>query len=138
MPKALSPEATRVLEHLVKDLSVGGHWKINNAPGLFMAVSVDRLTERHYSVAHYYEQNSDLMADPDMTFYRTPEGEFWACTFQQDNLAFYQIGLEISEDGVIETEDAEAQAEQADFANGWMANIADQQNLPCKFTPEKT
>lgn len=136
MPKALSPNATRVLEHLIKDLPIGGHRKFDNAKGIFMAVSIDRLTERHYSVAHNYIQNGDLMADPDMTFYRTPEGEFWPCTFQQDNLAFYQVGLEITEDGSIEAENPKAQADQADFANGWMRNIAEQQNLPVKFSGE--
>lgn len=130
MPKALAPNPTRVLEYLVKDLAIGGARKFDNAKGTFMAVSIDRLTERHYSVAHNYIQNGDVMADPDMTFYRTPEGQFWPCTYQQDNLGFYQLGLEITEDGTIETENPKAQADQADFANTWMRNIAYQQQLP--------
>lgn len=136
MPKALAPNPTRVLEYLVKDLPVGGARKFDNAKRTFMAVSIDRLTERHYAVAHNYIQEGDVMADPDMTFYRTPEGEFWPCTYQQDNLGLYQLGLEITEDGTIETENPKAQADQADFANGWMRNIAEQQNLPGKFSED--
>ena len=133
MPQALSHEAGAVLEHLIKGLEVGGAAKFNNAPRMFMAVCVDRLSARHYSVAHYYEQNGDLMADPDMTFYRTEDGQFYPCSFQQDSLAVYQEGLEIREDGTIVSLHETVQASQADFANTWMRNIADQQGLPFSF-----
>jgi len=133
MPQALSREAGAVLEHLIKGLEVGGATKFNNAPRLFMAVCVDRLSSRHYSVAHYYEQNGDLMADPDMTFYRTEDGQFYPCSFQQDSLAVYRESLEINEDGTIVSLSEREQASQADFANTWMRNIADQQRLSFSF-----
>ena len=134
MPQTLSPAATAVLEHLIAGLKeVGDATKFDNAKGLFMAVSVDRLSSRHYAVAHNYIQNGDVMADPDMTFYRTPEGQFYPCTFQQDNMGVYWEGLEIEEDGTIVSLDEKQQASQAEFASLWMRNIADQQKLPFTF-----
>lgn len=134
--KALNQHAQAVFDQLTKDLDVGGARKIDNAKGLFMAVSIDRLTERHYSVAHNYVQNGDVMADPDMTFFKSADGQVYPCTFQQDNLAIYRVGLDITDEGVIEAENARVQADQAEFANMWMRNIADQQGLPCHFPEE--
>jgi len=131
--KHLNPHAQAVFDHLTKDLDVGGARKIDNAKGAFIAASIERLTERHYSIAHYYEQNSDLMKDPEMTFFKSEDGKVYPCTFQQDNLAIYRIGLDITEEGDIEHENAREQADEAAFANGWMRNIAEQQELPCKF-----
>ena len=59
----------KLTEGLVK---VGDHRKINNAPGSFMAVSIEIIGRSGLgplvSVAHYYEQNGDLMRDPDVVF----------------------------------------------------------------------
>jgi hypothetical protein len=129
MLKALSPAAQAVFDHLTRDLDLGGARKIDNATGAFMAVCIDRLTERHYSIAHYYEQGSDQMCDPDMTFFKSADGKVYPCSFQQDSLAIYRVGLDITPDGTIEAENAREQADQADFANQWMRNIADQQRL---------
>ena len=134
---ALNQRAQAVFDYLTHDLEVAGARKIDHAKGTFMAVCVDRLTERHYSISHYYEQNGDLMADPDMTFFKSAEGKVYPCTFQQDSLAIYRIGLDITEDGVIEADNAKEQAGQAEFANGWMRNIADQQGLPFPFSEEE-
>ncbi len=134
--KALHPKAQAVFDLLTAGIEVGSTRKIDNAKGLFMAVSIDRLTERHYSIAHHYEHNGDLMADPEMTFFRSDDGAVFPCTFQQDNLAMYRIGLDITPDGVIEHENAREQHDEAEFANGWMRNIAEQQGLPHLFTED--
>jgi hypothetical protein len=132
--KALSPPAQAVFDHLTRDLDIGDARKIDNAKGTFMAVCVDRLTERHYSIAHYYQQGGDQLCDPDMTFFKSDDGKVYPCTFQQDNLAVYRVGLDITDEGVIEYESAREQAEQAEFAELWMRNIADQQRLPIQFS----
>ena len=131
--KPLSPKAQAVFDHLTEGIDIGSARKIDNAQGHIMAVSIDRLTERHYSIAHNFIQNGDVMADPDMTFFKAEDGKVYACTFQQDSLAVYRIGLDITPEGVIEHENAREQREQAEFANGWMKNIADQQGLPVKL-----
>jgi hypothetical protein len=35
----------------------------------YMPLVIERIDVNRISVAHYYEQNGDLIADPDMTFY---------------------------------------------------------------------
>lgn len=127
--KALCPSALAVFNHLTHGLDLGGHRKLDNASGTFMAVSVERITERHYSIAHYFEQNGDLVADPELTFFRSDDGAVYPCTFQQDNLAMYRIGLDITDEGVIEHTSIKEQHAQAVFADEWMRNIADQQGL---------
>lgn len=134
--KALDAPAQAIFDQLTRDLDTGDARKIDNAKGVFMAVSVDRLTERHYSIAHNYVQNGDLMADPDMTFFKAEDGHVYACTFQQDNLGVYRVGLEVTPEGVIEEENTREQNNQAEFANEWMQNIADQQQLPCTSPAE--
>ena len=48
------------------------------------------------SMTHYYEQNGDLMADPDMEIQIYPiKSEAYALTYQQDNLGIYHT----AEDG---------------------------------------
>ena len=69
----LSPQALAVFRVLTEGLSqVGDHRKISNNQ-CFMPVSVEVVgtTPQNaliVSVAHYYEQNGDLMADPEVTF----------------------------------------------------------------------
>lgn len=135
--QALSPSAQAIFNHLIKDLAIGGARKFDNSRGVFMAVCIDRQTERHYSIAHYYEQNGDLMADPTMTFFKCVHGKVFPCTFQQDNLAIYRVGLDITPEGVIEHENAKEQHDQAEFANMWMRNIAEQQQLPIELPEEE-
>ena len=133
MPKAINPAARAVFELLAGNLTVGATLKLDSAPGIFMAVHVERLTERHFSVAHYHVQNGDLMADPEMTFYRCEHGQVFPCSYQQDGLAIYRLGLEITEAGIIEGENQKEQADEAAFANLWMKNIAEQQGLTVEF-----
>jgi hypothetical protein len=70
LPKA----ASQVLDALTAGLQVGQSRKVDNSGGTYMAVHVDRLSERRYSLAHYYEQNGDLVCDPDGVFLKTDAG----------------------------------------------------------------
>ncbi len=126
MARPLNKAAQAILEILVRRLEVAEARTIDTAPGI-MAVHVDRLSERRYALAHRYEQNGDSMADPDMEFYRAQDGAFYACTFQQDNLGLYRVGLEISEDGQIQRQDLRIQADLTGFAGTWLRNIRVQQ-----------
>ena len=136
MPKALNAHAQAVFEQLIADLTIGAARKLDHAQGTFMAVCVEQLTERHYSVAHYYEQNGDLMADPEMTFYRCEHGKVFPCSYRQDGLGIHQESLEITEAGIVEGEMPKLQADHADFANEWMRNIAEQQRLTVELPKE--
>ena len=51
------------------------------------------------SVAHYYEQNSDLMRDPDVVFLIGADQHVYPVSFRQDNLGIHPKAAYV-EDGV--------------------------------------
>jgi hypothetical protein len=86
----------------------------NNEPNsAFMAVVVEWVGDCKrgdvYSIAHYYKQNGDLMADPKM-----------------DGLGIYREGV-VWEDGEPRYLNAREQRDEAIFAGTWMENIKHQQ-----------
>ena len=65
--KPLSQTHGRILATLTRGLDDdNSHRRIDNAPGTFMAVVVEKIGPARYSVAHYFEQNGDQVADPDL------------------------------------------------------------------------
>jgi hypothetical protein len=74
--RPVNKQAGKILEKLTKGLEYATSRKIDNTEGTFMAVHVDRIGDDLYSVAHYYQQNGDMMADPDVVFWRRPDGWF--------------------------------------------------------------
>lgn len=108
--------------------------KIRNNPSKsIMAVHVEMISKISqgpvFSVAHYYEQNGDLMKDPDMTFLRGVDGEYYPLSYQQDGLGIYQDAVEWDDNGNIKGFRPKIQADMVSFANDWMGNIRDQQKL---------
>jgi len=62
----VNKQAKCVLDKLTQDLNEpGDHREIDNAPGAFMSVHVEHIGSCSlgpmFSVAHYYEQNGDLI-----------------------------------------------------------------------------
>ncbi len=99
----------------------GEHFKIENEP--YMPLCLDVLGKNLIAVAHYYEQNGDLVADPDMVFftgYGVENG--WVPVSIQQNMGSYTRATEI-EDGKVTGFYPRAQAELATFANMWARNI---------------
>lgn len=88
-----------------------------------------------YSLCHYYEQNGDLMQDPEMCFVvvdnRTeerPEVEFvgiYPYSFQQANLGLYNESITIV-NNKLEKFTPAMQADHTHFAQQWLTNIKDQ------------
>lgn len=125
--KAINKNATEILNKIVSgingdlysdgDPGIVATKKINNSKS-FMAVSVECLQKNTYSVCHYYEQNGDLMRDPEVVFLKDNEN-YYPIMYQQDNVGLYQDF----------NEDPTGQAGCADFCNMWMNNIKEQQNL---------
>ena len=98
-----------------------------------MPVSVEQIFEndnyRIFILAHYYEQCGDLMADPEMCFINLKAvGSFLPSYFKQDNIGMEQESI-LMEDGVIKGYRAKLQSDQTSFANMWLRNIKNQQNL---------
>jgi len=131
--KALSGKAREVMDLLTKGLHTGGHRVIDNSEGAYMAVHVEklRLTEQGalYSVAHYFEQNGDLMRDPDMEFMKIGD-DYYPVYFRQDGgIALEQEAVVYGPGGKIERYHPKLQADLATFADRWMRNIKEQQKL---------
>src|SRR5438477_3095695 len=75
------------------------------------------------SMGLHYEQNGDLVPDPDMVFYTGYGVENgWVSVHYQGNTGYYQVATKI-EDGQVEKFYPHAQAEQASFANMWARNL---------------
>ena len=134
MLQPIGVSAQKVMEKLIEGISQGGNKKIDNTGGAFMSVSVERVGSISwgplFSVTHYYEQNGDLMSDPDMVFLQGASGKFYPISYQQDGLGIYQeVIAETDEDGKVLKYRPKLSKELATFANQWMRNIKDQQKL---------
>jgi len=128
----ISNQAKKVMDQLTQGLEApGAHKEIANSPA-FMAVHVENIGSCElgpmFSVAHYYEQNGDLMKDPDMVFIKSQEGDYYPIEFQQDNLGIYQRAVEW-EGGKVKSFIPKLQQDLAKFAATWMRNIKDQREL---------
>ncbi len=130
--RPVSKAAQAVLEILTDGL--GGpndiHRRYDNAPGAFMAVTVERVGANLYSVAHYFELNGDLMRDPEVVFWRHPDdGRFFPAEYTQDNIGLHQQLVEFDDAGEPVRYMRRYQASCASFCTTWMANIRRQQGL---------
>ena len=132
--KCIGKAATAVMDTLTQGLNLGDHRKIDNCEGAFMPVCVQHIAQTElgplFSVAHYYEQNRDLMRDPEMVFLKR-NGKYYPVSFQQDGgMGFYQEAIEIQGYRVLGYHPPLLD-EQVSFASLWMNNIREQQRLTC-------
>ena len=131
--KAINKQAARVMDQLLQELGEGDHVKIDRGGAGIMAVVVEKLETSslgdHYSVAHYYEQEGDLMRDPEMIFIKSSaDGAYYPSYYLQDNAGLEQESIFFDEGGRVMVK-PKMQADHATFANTWMANIKEQQKL---------
>jgi len=134
--KILNKQSTVTFNKLVELAKANqGHIKVDNAKGDFMPVSVEIIEETEslvkVSVAHYYEQNGDLMADPEMCF--AVKNDKLGCMvipyyFKQDNLGIERESV-IFEGSEFKGIRLKMQADHTVFANMWMKNIKCQQKI---------
>jgi hypothetical protein len=134
--KTISKTAAAVLDLLTEGLSNpfecrrNSSRRFNNAEGTFMAVSVERLGNNHYSVAQYVEQNGHLYPDPEMEFIKI--SDFWlAISMTHRSRRFEALKCEQLPDGTLMVTHvcADHLNDQSSFCTTWMRNIEDQQGL---------
>lgn len=138
----LNKKATIVFGELLNRLNEG-YVKIYNDP--FMPLTMENIGwdietpwEKRadlFSLCHYYEQNGDLMQDPEMCFLVIDSrGDFKAdfdklkiipYMFQQANLGIYQESAIIENSKLTKFRRAQ-QNDHTVFANGWLVNIREQ------------
>ncbi len=123
--KQMARAITKIAQQSGIDLDkVGAHVRIDNPP--FMPLCIEVIAQNLASVAHYYEQNGDLVPDPDMVFftgYGVDNG--WVPVSIQMAVGIYHQASWV-EDGEITRFDMREQAEQTSFANMWARNLQEQ------------
>ena len=106
--------------------------KIDNTDEAYMPVYIEIIdrseTYKHISLAHYGEQNGDMMRDPEMLFALHKETQqFIPYYYRNDYCGIEQNSVRWSEDGIALN--PRLQAEHTTFANQWLRNIAAQQGI---------
>ena len=88
---------------------------------------IEKVEDNIISLAHYGEQNGDLMADPEMTFL-IKDGSVFPMTFRNDYVGVNWEHIWIEEDGTIKFEKNGPDG-AIEFSEIWLNNIKEQQNL---------
>ena len=130
--KKLNKKSTQTMNKMVEMLEEG-YVKIDKCNSAFMPVSIEKIFESNrykiFSVAHYFEQYGDLMAAPEMCFiYSKTLGLYFPSYYKQDNLGIEQESV-LMEGDEIKGYRVKMQADHTQFANMWLGNIRNQQNL---------
>lgn len=140
--KHLNQHSTRIFCALMEAMQGAQHLKINNSP--FMPLTIEQIgTGIHtpwgeaslYSLCHYYEQNGDLMQDPEMCFIVADNRAddpaalenvtITPYSFQQANMGIYEESALIQNNTLAKFL-RKKQADHAAFAELWLANISEQ------------
>lgn len=103
-----------------------GSFKLNNS-SCYMPLSIEKVEDNIISLAHYGEQNGDLIADPEMTFL-IKDGSVFPMTFRNDYVGVNWEHIWIEEDGTIKFEKNGLDG-AIEFSEIWLNNIKEQQNL---------
>ncbi len=134
--KCLNTKAKLVAKKLYEAMYSGLHMKQEGYAKIdtssFVPVSVELVGKipgygNVISVAHYGEQNGDLMADPEMTFVIV-QGDYYPISFRNDYLGINQEVFRFK-DGKPTHIKSELQSDLTTFANTWMKNIQGQQEI---------
>jgi len=128
--KCLSQKAKTIFLKLMKIMmDNGGYAKIKNSE-VYMAVVVESIGSTplglEVSVAHYYKQNGDLMADPEMVFLVSDvNGDIYPFSYLQHGLGLNQVAVRLEGSKIFIKQ--KLQRDITRFANQWMKNIQQQQ-----------
>jgi hypothetical protein len=132
--RELDTEATGIFRAILAELGNEIHCRIDRTRAIFRPLVVERPGKHIVSLAHYGSGNGDLIADPEMTFLIDEK-----CWYGEKN-GIYPIAYrnDLTADCVQAVEfDGERpqvyhhhiQREITAFAEGWLRNIAAQQNI---------
>lgn len=128
--KHLSKVSQSLFDSLIEGLKPGEDRIFNNDPEAYMALHVNRLTESTFSLAHYFEQNGDLVPDPDMEFWKGPDGKVYPVAIQ-NAIGTHRRSVWF-ENGQPVRFSPRAQKDLKDFATMWLSNIRFQQSIKPK------
>lgn len=127
----ISGTAKKLLDYLWTEAEKNdGCIKIDNTVG-FMYLSVELIGNNEISLAHYGEQNGDLMADPEMCFWKNENGDYVSIYYQNDYCGVYWESAKWNyETKSYEIKNETMNEDAVEFFQGeWAKNIIEQQNL---------
>lgn len=123
--RPLSKRHAAIMDALIQGMGDDNpHRRIDNAPGAFMAVVVERIGPERWSIAHYYEQNGDLVPDPDLEMVRQ-DGDWFPVAIT--HWGRYRCTAETNEHGRIVSWNRAAYRDLRSFAGTLLTNIKAQQ-----------
>lgn len=127
----VSRRAASVLDAIVARIPDGeDSVVVDEARGAFMALHASRAGRNEhgavYSLAHYYEQNGDLVPDPLVDFLRTDDGAWFPLCFEMIHGRREYVAFK--DDGAVLV-DRKQQRDLASFCSMWMRNIEEQQGV---------
>lgn len=89
----------------------------------FMTLSLDKIGSNSVAMAHYYEQNGDLMVDPEIVFDIDSKNKtLTAVSYQQDGMGIYKTY----------EQDSDEQDNCNSFVDTWFNNISTQAYRPIR------
>lgn len=139
--KKLNEKSTRIFCRLLEKLKEEDYTRLT-AEG-YMPLTIEKIgwniqtqegKANQYSLCHYYNQNGDMMRDPEMGFLvidnRTALNEYKLISiypqfYQQDNEAIYEESISITS-GKVSNYIKTWQDAHCAFANLWLQNIQQQ------------
>jgi hypothetical protein len=112
------------LKHGLDFEAVSAHVRINNPP--YMPLVIEKIGKYRVSVAHYYEQWGDLVADPDVVFFTGYEDWVAIEITHPPPFGFHRYALLNDEGDKITHLNRAGQADLASFCVTWARNIREQ------------
>ena len=122
-------EASKIVLDKIWELAGqnGGHYKLDNNK-TFMPLSIEKLGKKVITICHYGELNGDLMRDPEMLFWKDERGDYFPYYFRNDYVGAEEfVGVLVG--GNLKITDEKQQKAQTEFADMWLNNIKEQQEL---------
>lgn len=118
-----------ILDKCLQGIPSPGYRKIDNTNGVYMPLSVERLSDSRVSIAHYVYMNGDAVPDPDMEFWISPEGDYYPIGLQLRSGTYTRAITKFDDRGKPVDFIYGTQRCLAAFANMWLNNIKEQQRL---------
>lgn len=113
-----------VQKHSVALEQVGANLRLD-MPG-FDRLCIERISPHCVSVAHYFEMNGDLVAEPDIVFFVAPNGDWLPISISQSLTGRRQYAELNNAGTAVVRYRPQAQKDLAEFAQLWAQNIQDQ------------
>lgn len=136
--KTLSKKATQFFISVISNMNEEGYAKLQ-ATTSYLPLCVERIellnrgdeNEVHkISFAHYGKQNGDLMRDPEMLFLYYPQsGKVIPYYYRNDYAGYKEESVSFDDNGQPDKYNRLTQQEQAQFAEMWLNNIMEQQEI---------